>query len=131
MGKKNISIILAFVVVTIVIFTPRFSNNNIDFIINSFDRCVEAGNSVMESYPRQCVSGGVTFTEDSSIKCTKEQRSVNICTQVYQPVCGEVNVQCVTEPCESVKQTFSNLCVACGNSLVESYIQGECINKEI
>ncbi len=130
MDGKNISIILAFTVIAIVIFTSRVSNN-IDITINSFDECIEAGNPVMESYPRQCKSDGITFVEDISIKCTKEQRATDMCTQIYQPVCGEVNVQCVTEPCDSVKQTFSNPCVACGNSLVESYVQGECINREI
>ncbi len=125
MDKKNIPIILAVIIIAIVVLTPRFSND-IDFIINRFDRCVEAGNPVMESYPRQCESGGVTFTEDISVKCTKEQRGMDVCTQVYQPVCGTVNIQCVTEPCDSVEQTFSNPCFACGGSLVESYTSGEC-----
>ncbi len=130
MDKKNIPIILAFIVIIIVVFTPRFSND-IDIVINNFDRCVEAGNPVMESYPRKCESGGVTFTEDVSVKCTKEQREADVCTQEYQPVCGTVNVQCVTEPCDSVKQTFSNSCFACGNSLVESFTPGECIGVGI
>lgn len=32
--------------------------------INNFDECVEAGNPVMESYPRQCRANGITFVED-------------------------------------------------------------------
>lgn len=32
--------------------------------INSFEECVEAGNPVMESYPRQCNADGKNFTED-------------------------------------------------------------------
>ncbi len=31
--------------------------------VTSFEECVEAGNPVMESYPRQCRHEGVTFTE--------------------------------------------------------------------
>ncbi|MBN1274673.1 hypothetical protein JXA12_00065 [Candidatus Woesearchaeota archaeon] len=34
------------------------------------------------------------------------------CTMEYQPVCGFAQVQCVTEPCLPVQQTFSNRCVA-------------------
>lgn len=34
------------------------------------------------------------------------------CTQQYQPVCGEVQVQCVTAPCYPVQQTFGNRCEA-------------------
>lgn len=37
--------------------------------VSSFEECVEAGNPVMESYPRQCRSaGGVLFVEDVDIK---------------------------------------------------------------
>lgn len=32
--------------------------------ITSFEECVEAGNPVMESYPRQCAANGQTFTEE-------------------------------------------------------------------
>lgn len=35
-----------------------------DTAIDSFDDCVDAGNPVMESYPRQCRADGQTFTED-------------------------------------------------------------------
>jgi len=32
--------------------------------INSFDKCVEAGYPVMESYPRKCSANGWTFVEN-------------------------------------------------------------------
>jgi tRNA(Ser,Leu) C12 N-acetylase TAN1 len=35
--------------------------------INNFEDCVEAGNSVMESYPRQCRVNGETYVEDIEI----------------------------------------------------------------
>jgi heat shock protein HslJ len=34
------------------------------------------------------------------------------CTREYVPVCGSVQVQCIKSPCDPVKQTFSNNCVA-------------------
>lgn len=34
------------------------------------------------------------------------------CTMEYAPVCGSVQVQCITTPCNPVKQTFSNNCMA-------------------
>ncbi len=59
------------------------------------------------------------------------------------PVCGKINVQCITTPCDPVEETFSNLCeaekrgafdikegncisnfdecVASGNPIMESY----------
>lgn len=33
-------------------------------LVSSFDECVKAGNSVMESYPEKCVSNGKTFVRD-------------------------------------------------------------------
>jgi len=32
--------------------------------INNFDECAAAGNPIMESYPRQCMANGKTFTEE-------------------------------------------------------------------
>mgnify|MGYP000197478753 CR=1 FL=1 len=60
--------------------------------------------------------------------CMPEQREADACVTLYNPVCGEVHVQCITAPCPPVYQTFPNSCEACRNSLVESYTQGECLN---
>ena len=59
-------------------------------------------------------------------ECLLEQRNVDACIEIYQPVCASVNVQCVTTPCDPVKETYSNSCKACMNSLVSSYKEGEC-----
>jgi hypothetical protein len=64
---------------------------------------------------------GLAVTE-----CLPEQRNVDACIEIYQPVCATVNVQCVTTPCDPVQETFGNSCEACANSLVSSYAKGEC-----
>jgi len=38
-----------------------------------------------------------------------------VCTREYQPVCGEVNVQCVQAPCPPITRTYSNRCVLDGD----------------
>ena len=58
--------------------------------------------------------------------CTPEQRNAEVCAQIYQPVCATVNIQCITTPCDPIQETFPNACSACSNSLVPSYIAGEC-----
>ena len=64
-----------------------------------------------------------------AIACAPEQREIDACIEIYQPVCGLVNVQCITTPCDPVQETFSNSCSACQNELVESYIVGECVSE--
>jgi hypothetical protein len=63
-------------------------------------------------------------------ECLPEQRNVDACIEIYQPVCASVNVQCVTTPCHPVQETFENSCKACMNSLVNSYSKGECTVDE-
>src|SRR3989344_4842401 len=58
--------------------------------------------------------------------CTPDQRKAEVCTAIYAPVCGAVEVQCIKAPCYPVPQTFSNACTACANPLVQSYTAGEC-----
>ncbi len=59
-------------------------------------------------------------------ECLPEQRNVDACIEIYQPVCASVNVQCVTTPCDPVQETYANSCKACMKSLVSSYTKGEC-----
>ena len=59
-------------------------------------------------------------------ECLPEQRDVEACIEIYQPVCATVNVQCITTPCDPVLETFANSCKACMNSLVSTYTQGVC-----
>jgi len=40
------------------------SNSPANIIVTNFAQCAEAGNPVMESYPRQCAHNGQTFTEE-------------------------------------------------------------------
>jgi hypothetical protein len=34
------------------------------------------------------------------------------CTEEYQPVCGEIDVQCIKAPCPPVQETYPNSCYA-------------------
>jgi len=52
-------------------------------------------------------------------------KSVNKCPQAQNPVCGEVEVQCVKAPCNSVQQTFLNKCLLEKNSAKFLY-EGRC-----
>lgn len=59
-----------------------------------------------------------------AIYCTDPRPQA--CTKEYMPVCGQVQIQCITEPCDPIMQTFANKCEACANSLTISYTEGAC-----
>jgi hypothetical protein len=61
-----------------------------------------------------------------TIMCSPESRQAQACTKEYRPVCGLVEVQCVTTPCNPVPETFSNACSACATGNVTSYTVGSC-----
>ncbi len=57
---------------------------------NSFVDCVRAGNPVMESYPRQCKSNGITFVEEVSVNPVEE--NIIIDEQVVNLIDEEKNM---------------------------------------
>ncbi len=61
--------------------------------------------------------------------CSPESRNAEACTMDYNPVCGYVQVECITTPCNPVPETFSNSCVACSNEDVLYWTQGECLTS--
>jgi hypothetical protein len=48
-----------------------------------------------------------------------------MCTMEYAPVCGTVEVQCITTPCNGVRETFGNACMA-GAAKATNITTGEC-----
>lgn len=59
-----IGILLLGLLALVLYFQGSFQNSNgSDVAVQSFEDCVAAGNLVMESYPRKCRHGDVTFTE--------------------------------------------------------------------
>jgi len=48
------------------------------------------------------------------------------CTKEYVPVCAEVAIECITTPCEPIKQTFSNACVLSNNKKATFLYKGAC-----
>jgi len=57
--------------------------------------------------------------------CTPDEREVDACIELYQPVCGYFNdsIQCVKAPCAA---TYSNGCFACMDEKVEAWTAGAC-----
>ena len=65
---------------------------------------------------------------DDENYCIPNERNAEICTKIYQPVCGwsdPEKIQCIKYPCA---QTYSNRCLACANENVLYLTAGECPN---
>jgi len=58
--------------------------------------------------------------------CSEASKQVAACPDVYAPVCGLVQIQCITTPCDPIPETFSNVCNACASGNVISYEEGAC-----
>ncbi len=89
--------------------------------VTNFEECVQAGNPVMESYPRQCRHGDNTFTEVIE-QISNDKKP---CTREYRPVCGKIQVQCIKAPCPPLDTTFPNRCEA-ENAKATDIREGEC-----
>ena len=76
-----------------------------------------------EACPTEAPSPEVTY-------CDRSLTSYPPACDSYEPVCGLVEVQCVTTPCNPVLETFPNSCSACANGNVLSYTDGACLNLQ-
>lgn len=79
-------------------------------------------------YPSKINNIGGSDMELQGTLCPDSARNADVCIEIYKPVCATVQIQCIRAPCDPIKQTFSNSCVACRNSLAKSYTEGVCKN---
>jgi len=108
---------------------PMAENGDVEEVVEENTACTLDSRICPDGSTVGRVSPSCEFAQcplSEAIECTPEQNSGEVCVAVYQPVCGNVNVQCVTEPCPLVQRFFSSPCEACQNPLVESYVFGEC-----
>jgi len=57
---------------------------------------------------------------------TSNTHTMRPCTKEYIPVCAEVAIECITTPCEPIKQTFPNACVLSNNKKAKFLYKGIC-----
>lgn len=67
-----------------------------------------------------------TAPSPTSVTCTDDMKRTEACTMEYAPVCGLVQIECITTPCNPVPETFGNGCTACAAGNVLSYTPGAC-----
>ena len=78
--KKNLLIILVILIILgISLLWNFFRNQKPISVVTNFEECVEAGNLVMESYPRQCRAGDQLFIENI-VEKTNDTKPPVACT---------------------------------------------------
>lgn len=89
--KKTVIVPILILVLVAVFFIWKLIPDNQRLKPSSFLDCVSGGNPVMESYPRKCISEGVSFVEDignalekqNLIKLTKPTPNSIVSEEIY------------------------------------------------
>jgi hypothetical protein len=86
--------------------------------------CPDGTTSVGRTGPN-CEFEACPGEDGERVYCTEEQRNVDACIEIYQPVCGwsKEEIKCLVYPCAS---TYSNSCFACMDENVAYWTVGEC-----
>lgn len=117
------NVVISFLLISLVIIAGCSSitpdNNNL--LIDSFEKCVEAGNPVMESYPRKCSAGGETYVEELGLANECEINggtwieSAQECEGITENICTQLN------------GTFNECGSACRNNPNASVCTLQCV----
>lgn len=107
--------------------TDTDSNN---FIACTLDAKQCSDGSYVGRMGPNCEFAACPGEDHSTVKmtCTPDQKQAEVCTEIYQPVCAAVQIQCITTPCEPIPKTFGNSCEACSENSVMEYTEGVCSN---
>ena len=120
MEKRTVIILLfAIVAISSLGYYIWHSNYTIDYY-----GCQSMKGYLWDSQAKKCVDRYGYIQE--KVYCPRESRSIQVCAEIYEPVCGWFNpkgVQCIKYPCA---ETFGNSCSACGTETVEYYTKGKC-----
>jgi hypothetical protein len=107
--------------------------NTDDFVACTMDAMQCPDGSYVGRTGPDCTFSCPTTDEPApqEVVCTQEQKDSDVCIEIYAPVCAQVQVECVTTPCNPVPQTFPNGCFACSEDRVISYVDGSCDGGEL
>lgn len=61
-----------------------------------------------------------------SVLWISQAEETSVCTMQYEPVCAEVQLQCIKAPCPAIKETFGNKCMMNSNKLAKFLYEWEC-----
>ncbi len=90
------------------------------YLFRSLDECSRARFT--------CEATEQYFADAQGCGCEPKTASEDtFCAAVYQPVCAEIEVQCVRAPCNNIFQTFGNECEARRTGFnIKQLKSGEC-----
>lgn len=97
--------------------------------IQATDECGNTCNRASWQDSWACTKMACITKKDSACIVTTNDEAVSkaptMCTADYNPVCATKQVQCIKAPCDPIKQTYSNACMAAADQAIV-ISQGEC-----
>ena len=86
-----------------------------------------AGTDEWKTFSNDCFANLEEATDTYEGECRGQDLPVTpkICTMEWRPVCGKIQVQCITTPCDPVSETFGNRCQADAANAFD-IVDGEC-----
>jgi hypothetical protein len=122
--KKQNQILTISILLLILVLAMASINNSQPIACTEEAKLCPGGSAVVRNSSLNCEFNSCPTEE--KFPCNSESRDVELCIEIYQPVCGWFNpekVQCITFPCAV---TLSNSCFACQDEQILHYTEGEC-----
>ncbi len=84
--------------------------------IQATDECSNMCNRAPWQDSWACTKMACVTKQDAVCLATTNDEDMSevptMCTMQYEPVCGEKQVQCITTPCDPIRSTYGNACMA-------------------
>jgi len=126
--KHKILRLIAVLILGLFVFVKGNPTDPMSIKINSFfgreqTTLLSGATDVSEKLPSDITGSAIVPTVD--VAKPQDQNPV-ACTMDYNPVCADVQVECIKAPCPPIKQTFGNRCTMNANPKATFLYTGEC-----
>jgi len=88
----------------------------------NYDKTYGFPTQISIDYNEQMVDEEISYT----LTHFQKDKDNIACPEIYMPVCGKINIQCATTPCETIKKTFTSQCFLNANPNATYLKDGEC-----
>lgn len=126
--KHKILRLIAVLILGLFVFVKANPTDQLSTKINTFfgreqTTLLSWVTDVPENLPTDVTGSALVPTLDIT---TPQEANPVACTMDYNPVCADVQVECIRAPCPPIKQTFGNRCTMNANPKATFLYTWEC-----